>query len=496
MRRAHWILPALAAVVACGGSQPPPPDPPAAEVARLDGLDLWDGPFAEGDRDVAQTWERVQALLADRPEPPPGGPDGAWIRETWTTWLRAHVVRLEEVGAELAIIAEHGGPREQVFAAASYGALLESLVVAVSTLPTPRELEASPQAAAFYRSELAHTFAPLAADARDAYLACADGAPEAPVPMQAWGARCEQHARGLDAIAAAAQPPPVIIPSECEGPPFTDPDAPAPDASRPMEIALVESGERFTGAQREQLIAAVQRRLATDRSLRLVPRAEVRRAEQLVAERRWRAGGPVCGQAPPLPALLAERHANLAIGTITRLCTPQPEVRCTLHVTFDRAGTDDQDGAPRPWRAQVEGDPEALATWTRAAGRLEASDTAIGHGSGFGSGGRFFAVAGVDDDDAFLRVGPTLEAARGAIAACYAGAGIASFGATFTVSEAGAVSDVVATPITAPSSDIARAQACVGEAIRALSFPCPRGGAAVRVEARVCTGEQPAAERE
>jgi len=307
---------------------------------------------------------------------------------------------------------------------------------------------------------------------------------EAPAPMPPPAPSPAPNAPMTQAPRPAARHE-VIWPPECGGEGrWDDPQAPPPDPSAPMEIAVVTSDVRFAGRSREPLLRAVESRLRTrDPALRLVRREEVARAEGLVTSRRWSPRGPVCGQPPPLPALLAERHPNLALANVVTLCEAQGS-ECWLQVLFSRAGADDAEGLPESvLDATLSGPPTALASWVEAAGRLDTSQ--MGGLMGYEIGSRAAVIVrGNQDDDPWLRLTPTLDLRADAIAAC-APAGISSFRLRWTISPTGEPGTVEAMPATAPAST-PEALACLARLVHETSWPCPRSGAATPVELTVC----------
>jgi hypothetical protein len=274
-------------------------------------------------------------------------------------------------------------------------------------------------------------------------------------------------------------------------------------------VVLGEDDLRVSGPDRERLLEAVSNALAS-RRLRVVPRAEVEHAERLAGERRWTDGGVVCGQAPPVPAVVARRHHHIVLAyASTRCSTPiDPDTiasrhprrtgpdECSLAVTFMHAADADADALPPNMEAVVPAQVELAASWIAAAPRLRAlpSEESGVLGGLIGTEGEpdphYFLASGIAANDPWLRVGSTLnERGPAAMRACHDGPNVASFSVRWTIAADGHVTEAAAEPITRDGGDPAAEVRCVVDAVRALAFPCTRSGQPAAATARVCIGQ-------
>lgn len=505
------VLPLAVLALGCAGAPPPRPLPAAAPAATLDGRSL----HPEGLNELvrARYWDAVQAQRAI------AAPTGEGLtRNTLAAWLRGRVEGLRTLHPLIAQLNQRG-PDDALFASVLYGRLVDALSAEVAALPRVTGISADLEDV--WRRALTGAVAPLTRSALDAWRRCATVAPRASAELRAWepvcAAQAEALAARLDASPAPAAPPrrpaALAMPPECDGPELRashiDPEAPPPDLRRPPALALRVVGTRLSPSDAARLREAVWRALQPRVGMARVPPSEVAAAEALQAARRWRSNGPVCGQAPPLPALLAVRHPNLVLGTVEPWCGTvhgqdgSARERCTLSVSYRRAGSDNDEGLP-PYRSvDVTPDGDALAPWLAAARSLsdERQSSALsGLMGGLGAGPPvLFQAVGYAAHDPWLRVGPTLyddrdEGARTALMACVTQPGtVGSYAVAWTISPAGVAESVTVRPETAPADGSGEAvAACVRDVIARTGWPCPRGGAPVPVTARVCLGRQPA----
>jgi hypothetical protein len=505
------VLPLAALALGCAGAPPPRPLPASAPAATLDGRSL----HPEGLHELvrARYWDAVQA---QRDTPAPTG-EGL-TRNALAAWLRGRVEALRSLHPLIAQLNQRS-PDDALFASVLYGRLVDTLSAEVAALP--RVAGVSADLEDIWRRALTGAVAPLTRSALDAWRRCATVAPRASLELRAWEPVCtaqaEVLAARLEASPAPAAPPrrpaALAMPTECDGPELrashVDPEAPPPDLGRPPALALRVVSARLSPADAARLREAVWQTLQPRVRMARVPPSEVAAAEALQRARRWRSDGPVCGQAPPLPALLAARHPNLVLGTVEAWCgTVHAEdgsarERCSLSVSYRRAGSDSEEGLPQYRSVDVSPDGDAVAPWLAAARSLgddrpsSAMSNLLG---GLGAGPPvLFRAVGYAAYDPWLRVGPTLyddrdEGARTALTACVTRPGtVGSYAVAWTISAAGVAESVTVRPETAPADGSGEAvAACVRDVIARTGWPCPRGGAPVPVSARVCLGRQPA----
>jgi hypothetical protein len=311
------VLPLAALALGCAGAPPPRPLPASAPAATLDGRSL----HPEGLHELvrARYWDAVQA---QRDTPAPTG-EGL-TRNALAAWLRGRVEALRSLHPLIAQLNQRS-PDDALFASVLYGRLVDTLSAEVAALP--RVAGVSADLEDIWRRALTGAVAPLTRSALDAWRRCATVAPRASLELRAWEPVCtaqaEVLAARLEASPAPAAPPrrpaALAMPTECDGPELrashVDPEAPPPDLRSPACVGPA-CGEHPTVARRR--CAAPRGRVADAPAAGAHgPGAAVgggRRRRPFSAPRRWRSDGPVCGQAPPLPALLAARHPQPRAG--------------------------------------------------------------------------------------------------------------------------------------------------------------------------------------
>ncbi|MEZ4405259.1 MAG: hypothetical protein R3A52_02030 [Polyangiales bacterium] len=512
----------LALTVAAGCARPQPVTPPATTtpapavaLPTLDGRAVYASPL---DADMAAYLDAVNQQLADAP-PAELGP------AQLGTWLRRRVAELRRLQGMGEPFASRGADAE-LFSAVGYASVATDLHRRVVELPLPATMQSDPELRAAWQDALSEHSRPIAGLAAAAWERCAREIPRVSAPLRAWEDVCQERATTSREAAGTGRAQNAPLPTECtaasEHVPPT-PEAPAPTMSAPMEFALAYTGGvTMDDASRAAVLAATRRRVRLPRGARWVPQAEVDAAQALAAQRRWTADGPVCGQAPPWPAIVAARHPHLVVASVSAHCwTDAP---CELSVSFRRAGDHAaRQDLPETLRASFETQPTTPAGWSAAAARLGpqrqmavlAALSSMGQGGlanlltsgatggigGIGSAangslggvglslrGGYFRVVDLDRVDPWMHARQALSAptVRRALAACVR-EGVSSYRVSLTVSPAGAVDDVTVTPRTV-SPLAPDATGCLAQALRATAWPCPRSNAATPVEVTLCVG--------
>jgi hypothetical protein len=511
MRHRALPLAALLSALSCSAPRPPATMTPAGEAPHFEGRLVHPAPL-DPQREAFLTAAATQRDDVAPVLPPDAGVDT--LREGFAPWLRRRAERLRELGALVPGL-DQRSPDDALFAAVIYGTVADELREAVRALPPPPGLDVD--ATNLWRETRNAQVRPLLRHARDAWTRCVMVSPTASSALRPWTAVCTARVEALEALLRAepprARPRPerVTLPDACDGPEFrappVDPEAPPPVETAPRAIAVIYNDARFQGAALTRLLTPVRAWIARTPGARLVPQAEVEAARLLRTQRRWRAGGPVCGQSPPLPALLAVRNPNLVLATVETTCLdiehPErdagPERACDLTVHFRRAGTDDRTGLPPGRAVAMRGEPDDVEAWARAASSLGDPDAGASLSAligGLGVSNRpVLRVLGYADIDPWLRVGPTLsgespEGAAQAIEACVTrGGGVGVYAASWTVSPEGVAQEVSVNATVEPrDGSAARVSACVRDVLSHTGFPCPRSGAAAPAHARLCLG--------
>ena len=493
----------LSLLAACGGAgSPPAPAPaPAAPGAPL----LLGRPVATAPLDDAeqQVFARASASLAAQTP----ALDGE--RETWQpalrTWLESRITTLQELNRTLERLPRDA--RGGLFASIVVGVAMDDFVADLLALPLPSSLAAGPyrkDAEAAYRDALEEHALPVVTTAKQRLERCAELAPSAAPPLRAWAEHCRSRAGALAALETrvAARPKPAprparpVVMKDCAGGEKVEPepDALPPDRKVKPKLVVVYEPDKLRGADRERLIEAVTKRVRAHAKLPLLSRKDIAAGEALVAQRRMRARGPVCGQAPRLTQVLGAKHRHVIVARATTECLYFEDDRqeCGLRVAFDRAGAREHDGLPATLYAPVADSDVPPETWIAAASALAPNDPhsgILGMLRGGIGGPHVFSLKNYGDDDPWLRVGSTLyDDAAAKIAACVDAE--ASFDVTLAISPTGATTDVALTPITAPPNG-SRVAECVRDALKATAFPCTRDGKAAMIDVRMCVAPKP-----
>ncbi len=493
--------------------------PQAPERPMLRGLPVY--PAALEAPALRGLWADAEDLRHDAP-PDLRTTPLASARADLGPWVQRRLTGLRALATAARNVTAHGTPADRVFAAVVYADAADNLRAEIEGLTPPAALDATPDGITTWRETLREVAAPITREAESAWRACAVAAPQGPASTQPWTARCREladtRAMELRPVAAPspasnAAPANVTIPPECEGGEYVrrspEPEAPPPDESHPREVAVVCEDALFDAHDCERLTDAVHGFMASRGGVALVPRDEVRAAVALHDARRIRPDGPVCGQAPPLAAILAQRHPNLIIASVETWCgqfvdgsragrAPEQRSLCTLQVHQRRAGTANRAGLPDDVGVNLDAPRGSVNTWIDAVPRMTPNGAmASVFGALVASTRRAeFRVLGYADDDPWLRIGSTLygrpheEEAREALLACATRAGgVGSYRLAWTVSPTGDTTDAAVSPLTAPLDGSGeRVAACVRERLGGVAWPCPRSGQPVRVEARLCIG--------
>jgi len=248
------------------------------------------------------------------------------------------------------------------------------------------------------------------------------------------------------------------------------------------------SSDHLNGDDARKLEQAVAAKLGLEVGMPVVDEKEVAAARALVAQKKMHAKAPVCGQAPPLPAVIAHTRRHLIIGDIQTTCIYEGRLdRCGLLVQYVRAGSDDNAGVPKALFSKVTSRKVPAADWIAAAERLVPDEGAANILGALGTGSEskiFFDFANYSDDAPWLRLASTLDADTEArIAECIDAP--ASFDATFTISKLGKTEKATLEPVTAAPAG-SKVDACVKKALEATAWPCTLDGRPAKVAVRLC----------
>jgi hypothetical protein len=470
------------------------------------GRPVWDGPLS--DPMALRALERVRVALADRPPVLQGADPRMWLGPV-QGWIEKRVQLTREVRADADALASDADPRMQLLATIVIGVAADDFVTDLLAIEPPPEFvngEFGAETKGALRESLEKQAAPLTASARAMLQKCIAAAPAAPAPLRVWEAACRERDASLaelearvaarDAAPPKAPPPkPPAMFADCDTKEVAhvDPDAPPPDLKAKPVVAYVYDGTDVTGDDIHKLEQAVAAKLGLEVGMPVVDDRELAAARTLVAKKKLHARAPVCGQAPPLPAVIAHKRRNLIVGEILTTCLWQSNTkRCGLLVQYQRAGSDDNTGVPPPVFAKVTSRDVPAAEWIASADRL-VPDEGVANILGGLVGGTdskiFFEVASYSDDDPWLRVASTLGAdTRARVDACVDAA--ASFDATFTISPTGKTQKASLVPVTAAPAE-SKVSACIKKALESTAWPCPLDGKPAKVTVRMCVAPRP-----
>lgn len=423
-----------------------------------------------------------------------------------TPWLGSTRSAIEEMERTLGVA--DAPPSWRLVGAILVADLYEHLGLELLAVPPPPQLAGDPEMSAMFTRTMRETVDPILARAVSVFEACEPIAAAAPAPFDTWAMRCRERAASLRArVASPAPEAPVLTPLRgAEGlPSVCSPaarrhadEAPTPDLSAPLRVVVVPVSSRWSTRDAERIAQEVERTL-TRRGLELVPSAEARRARALVAQRRWRRGGPVCEVAPPIAVLLADAHPNLAHAVVTDSCSISG---CTLDVRFERPHRDEPTAnpprLPRALYAAFERQIPRTSDWIAAARRLDEREVStvgmLGILSGVGGGSiddvfvPRFHVAMSDGDPIFAPSARVYGRER-ALHRCFRGQGVVAFRFDLEVNERGAVTrtnvEIVEGTLSGSDRAISNVRTCFERVMRETMFACPPGGA-THVEGHVC----------
>lgn len=281
-------------------------------------------------------------------------------------------------------------------------------------------------------------------------------------------------------------PPPVF--AQCSGPTdYESPEEPAPNPWAPLTVAVVGDDLRLNADDKAQLIAAVTAQLPTIPDAQMLPATEAEAAERLYAERRWRADGPVCGQPPPLTALLTEAYPNLILARVVIYCTiPAFEAnraeQCQVGVVYRHVGSRRSNQLPHLWAVPTDGSPASLVASVESLDRHRSPvkiNIAIVPPS--------LVTNGHQRYDPRLRVAATLRWNERRLQACLPPSTTVALDLRWTINPVGLASDVEVIPVENLSGEAgARVQACVTRALEGLAWPCTPSGEPEPVQVRLC----------
>lgn len=507
---------ALALLAACGGSSTttttstptgPVPDT-SGPPPELLGKAVWDGPLT--DPMALRALDRVRTALADKAPTLQGSDPRMWLGPV-QGWIETRVKLTREVRADADALASDPDPRMQLLAAIVFGVAADDFVSDLLAIEPPADFATGDLAAEtklVFRETLENQSTQLAAAARVGMKKCISSAPNAPEAMRAWATFCSERDGKLAELearvaarAAKPMPSPVAKPPEmfkdCTATGevrHVDPDAVPPDMKVKPAVAYIYTGAEVKGDDVQKLEGAVAAKLGLEVGMPVVADKELAGARKLVAQKKLYGKGPICGQAPPLPAVLQLNwRKHLIVAEIQTTCIWNKDVeRCGLYVNYRRAGGEDQENLPKPMFAKVTSRDVPATEWIASAERLSPDEGLAGLLGLMGgeSSPIFFDVANYRDDVPWLRVASTLDSdTRARVAECVDAP--ASFDASFTISPVGRTQKATLTPVTAPPAD-SKVTACVKKALEATGWPCPLDGRSAKVNVRVCVAPKPA----
>lgn len=471
------------------------------------GRPIWDRPLS--DPMALRALERVRTALADKPPVLQGTDPRMWLGPI-QGWIEDRVKLTREVRADADALASDADPRMQLLASVVLGVAADDFVSDLLSIEPPAELVAGEHGAettTVFKETLEKQAAPLSAAARVMLQKCVVAAPLAPAALRQWETYCRERDASLGELEARvaaretaapkkpqSKPPALFADCDTKEVRHVDPDAPPPDRKAKPAVAYLYTGTDIKGDDARKLEQAVAAKLGLEVGMPVVDEKEVAAARTLVTQKRLHARAPVCGQPPPLPAVIAHKRRHLIIGKIQTTCIWQDKTeRCGLLVEYVRAGSDDNSGVPHALFAKVTSRDVPAAEWLASVERLVPDEGAAAILGSLGTSTEskiFFELANYRDDAAWLRVASTLDSdTQQRLAACIDAA--ASFDATFTISPVGKTQKATLTPVTAPPAD-SKVDACVKKALEATAWPCPLDGKPAKVAVRMCVAPRPA----
>ncbi|MFK7990863.1 MAG: hypothetical protein AB8I08_32890 [Sandaracinaceae bacterium] len=410
-----------------------------------------------------------------------------WAETAFASWLTQMSTRVHDIEERLADLEgthPEAGPTASVIRARVYDAYQRT----IRSSPIPTEIREDAELRVIYREALEQAAQPLSRMAAAAYLRCVE---RAQGPLTVWARVCRTRERELRTRIASADRGSGTRPArEQEQWPDTcpphnrvpDPQAPPAPRDASLELVVLYDGDEVSEAERSAFLEAVELVVVGHVGAERVPRREVERAQRLVAQRRWHPQGATCGQAPPLPALVALRHPYLILAHVLTECDASGP--CRVSVVFDhpslRTGST---VASLPARLEA----DAASGWLDAARRLAPPEELQAIGVLRGGYWRRpipgYRVFGFEDVDPWLRLGPTLDGDVGeALRSCWEGGPLVRFDARWTVDASGGVRHAHVDAEGASDTVLS----CVRSVLERTAFPCPRESNEVSVQASFC----------
>lgn len=470
------------------------------------GRPIWDRPLS--DPMALRALERVRTALADKPPALQGTDPRMWLGPI-QGWIEDRVRLTREVRADADALGSDADPRMQLLASVVLGVAADDFVSDLLSIEPPAEFvagEHGAQTKTVFKETIERQAAPLSSAARVMLQKCVVAAPRAPAQLRQWEAYCRQRDASLGELEARvaaretasprtpqSKPPALFADCDTKEVRHVDPDAPPPDLKAKPAVVYLYTSSDLKDEDARKLEQAVAAKLGLEVGMPVVNEKEVAAARALVAQKRMHARAPVCGQPPPLPAVLAHKRRHLIIGEIQTTCIWHDKTeRCGLLVQYVRAGSDDNSGVPPALFAKVTSRDVPAAEWFASVERLipDAGVASILGSLGMGKESKiFFELANYRDDAPWLRVASTLDSdTQARLSACIDAP--ASFDATFTISPVGKTQKTTLAPVTAPPAG-STVDTCVKKALEATAWPCPLDGKPAKVAVRLCVAPRP-----
>lgn len=253
-----------------------------------------------------------------------------------------------------------------------------------------------------------------------------------------------------------------------------------------MSIAFVYPQD-FPGRTEKQVLFPIGERMAIAEKAKVILVADVDKAVKLVGDKRWSETGESCNQAPPIEAVLGQKHPNLSTAHVSELCDDKG---CQLIVDLERHGRPSSERWVR-YAAPIVGAKDSFKALAAAAPKLKD----IGVPPDAPTAG--LAVAKLStgkvrvrsDVDGALEADQVMEASE-AFAACSIKGrrdyDIRGYRAEWMLSAKGTVYQAEVSPFSSRDPKDADAAACLKKALEATQLPCPRDAKPVKVTTAIC----------
>ena len=253
-----------------------------------------------------------------------------------------------------------------------------------------------------------------------------------------------------------------------------------------LSIAVVYPDD-FPGRTTREVLYPIGERLAIAEKAKVLLGADVDVAVKLVGDKRWTEKGDACPAAPPLVAVLGQKHPNLSTAHASIACEKDA---CELRIDLERHGRPSAERWVR-YAAPLVGSKDSTKVIAAAAPKL------VAKGPPPDAPTEGLAVDKLptgkvrvrSDVDGALDADRVMESSETFAACGIKGRkpyDIRGYYAEWMLSAKGTVYQAFVKPFGGKDPKDADAAACLKKALETTQLPCPRDGNSVKVTTAIC----------